>query len=71
MTIRRLEFSDMDAAAYVHRGSLLHALPIFEGFTPLKKIARIFGSDFSQRAKFGVRLTRLPWLELSRFAETG
>jgi putative acetyltransferase len=31
MTIRRLEFSDMDAAAYVHRASLLHALPIFEG----------------------------------------
>lgn len=31
MTIRRLELNEMDAAAYVHRASLLHALPIFEG----------------------------------------
>lgn len=31
MTIRRLAFSEMDAAASVQRASLLHALPIFEG----------------------------------------
>lgn len=31
MTIRKLELSDMDAAASVHRTALLHALPIFEG----------------------------------------
>jgi hypothetical protein len=31
MTIRRLELYHMDAAAFVHRTALLHALPIFEG----------------------------------------
>jgi hypothetical protein len=67
VTVRRLELTEMDAAACVHRASLLHALPIFEGFIRLRKTGGIFGGGYSRRAKFGVRLTRRLWSEFIAF----
>jgi GNAT superfamily N-acetyltransferase len=73
MTIRRLEFTEIDAAAYVHRASLLHALPIFEGLhTPEEDRSyfreRVFATceiwgAFEQTTLVGIIAFRRDWID--------
>jgi putative acetyltransferase len=73
MTIRRLELSDMDAAAFVHRTALLHALPIFEGLhTPEEDrryfrervfpVCEVFGA-FDDSTLVGIIAFRHDWID--------
>jgi putative acetyltransferase len=73
MTIRRLEFSEMDTAACVHRASLLHALPIFEGLhTPEEDRSyfreRVFPTceiwgGFDETTLVGIIAFRQDWID--------
>src|ERR1700758_945836 len=73
MTIRRLEFTEIDAAAYVHRASLLHALPIFEGLhTPEEDRSyfreRVFATceiwgAFERTTLVGIIAFRRDWID--------
>jgi hypothetical protein len=73
MTIRRLELSDMDAAAFVHRIALLHAVPIFEGLhTPEEDrwyfrervfpVCEVFGA-FDDSTLVGIIAFRRDWID--------
>jgi putative acetyltransferase len=73
MTIRRLELSDMDAAALVHRTALLHALPIFEGLHTAEEdrwyfrervfpVCEVFGA-FDDSTLVGIIAFRRDWID--------
>jgi GNAT superfamily N-acetyltransferase len=73
MTIRKLELSDMDAAASVHRSALLHALPIFEGLHSPEEdrwyfrervfpVCEVWGA-FDECALIGIIAFRHDWID--------
>ena len=73
MIIRRLELNEMDAAVCVHRASLLHVLPIFEGLhTPeedrLYFRERVFAAceiwgGFDETTLVGIIAFRRDWID--------
>jgi len=73
MTIRTLEIDDMDAAAAVHRPSLLHAIPLFAGLHTPEEDRQYFREQvfpacelwgaFDEQTLVGIIAFRRDWID--------